>query len=481
MLNKKFIFHILGILLVVESFFLFLSAAVAYYYHDPDFPAFITSGSIAFIVGAMGFLLTRKCQRIVHKREGYIIVCLVWIVFAAFGCLPYVFSHHVPEFTDAFFETLSGFTTTGISIFTDVESLPHGLLFWRATTQWIGGMGIIVLSLAILPFLNIGGMQLFAAEVPGITYIKLTPKLNGTAIRLWLIYVFFTVLEAILLKLSGMDTFDAVCHALSTMATGGFSTKNDNIAHYSSPQIQYIIIAFMFLSGINFTILYYAITIQFTKLRRNEEFFYYTIFILLFSFIVFVSLLQLSKPLEETIRVALFNTVSIITTTGFVTTDFQFWPLIAINLIFVMLFIGGSTGSTGGGLKVIRVVVIIKNVYYELRRIVHPRAVIPLRINKKSVSNAIVSNILIFVTVYILIFAFGAIVLTFIGLDFETAIGAALTSISNAGPGFGKVSSPMSYASFPDSAKWVLSVLMLVGRLEIFTVLALITPQFWKK
>lgn len=481
MINKKFIINILGILLIVESLFLFLSALVSHIFKDNELQAFILSGSIAFLSGSFAFFSTRKCQRIVHKREGYIIVFLVWLVFAAFGCLPYVFSHHVTDFTDAFFETMSGFTTTGISIFADVESLPHGLLFWRSMTQWIGGMGIIVLSLAILPFLNIGGMQLFAAEVPGVTYIKLTPKLNGTAIRLWLIYLFFTFFEAVLLKLSGMETFDAICHSLTTMATGGFSTKNDNIAHYSSPQIQYIIVAFMFLSGINHTLLYYTLTFKFSKLQRNEEFFYYIVFVILFSFIIFVSMLPFSKNIEETFRHALFNTVSVITTTGFLTANFQLWPLFAINLIFIILFIGGSTGSTGGGLKVMRIVVILKNVYYELRRIIHPRAVIPLRINKKSVSTHIVSNVLVFVSVYILIFAIGTIVLTFLGFDFESAIGASLTSISNAGPGFGAVTNPTSYAHVPDAAKWVLSALMLVGRLEIFTVLALLTPQFWKK
>jgi trk system potassium uptake protein TrkH len=237
----------------------------------------------------------------------------------------------------------------------------------------------------------------------------------------------------------------------------------------------------MFLSGVNYTLLYYALTFQISKLRHNEEFFYYLVFVVVFSFIIFVSLLQLSGSPEETFRHSLFNTVSIITTTGFLTSELQLWPLLAINVVFVMLFIGGSTGSTGGGLKVMRVVVILKNVYYELRRIIHPRAIIPLKINKLSVSHNIVSNVLIFVSVYILIFAFGAIVLTFLGFDFESAIGAALTSISNAGPGFGTVSSPMSYSNVPDAAKWVLSALMLVGRLEIFTVLALITPQFWKK
>ncbi|MDD2564396.1 MAG: potassium transporter TrkG [Salinivirgaceae bacterium] len=480
MLNRGFIILILGVLLIVESFFLFVTAVVAKLYASSDFSAFFISGLIAFGVGLVAYFTSRNSKRVIYKRDGYFIVSMVWIVFSIFGALPFVISQHVPTFTDAFFETMSGFTTTGISVFSDVESLPHGLLLWRSLTQWIGGMGIIVLSLAILPFLNIGGMQLFAAEVPGISHIKLTPKLKGTAIRLWLIYIGLTILEIVLLWISGMPIFDAVCHSFTTMSTGGFSTKNSSIGFYGSSYIQYIIIFFMVLSGTNLSLIYYFVTLKFEKLRRNEEFFFYIAFILFFTFIMFVILLQLPNSVESTFRVALFSTASLLTTTGFVTFDYGLFPQFALNLVFIMMFIGGSTGSTVGGIKVIRVVVVLKNIYYELRRLVHPRAVIPIRIDKKSVSGAIVSNVLMFVTVYALIFAVGAIALTFFGMDFDTAVGASLTSISNVGPGLGDVMNPMSYCTVSIPAKWILSTLMLVGRLEVFTVIALLTPQFWR-
>ena len=265
MLNRKFIIHILGILLIVESIVLFISALVSYYYNESDIKTFILSGSITFVVGLLFFLPTLKSKRVVSRRDGYVIVSLVWIVFSIFGCLPYFFGGYLQSFTDAFFETISGFTTTGITTVNDIESLPHGILFWRSLTQWIGGMGIIVLSLAILPFFNVGGLQLFSAEVTGITFEKIRPKLSDTAINLWTIYLLFTLLEAVMLKIAGMTTFDAICHSFTTMSTGGFSTKNSNIAYFNSPQIEYTIIAFMFISGINFSVLYYVLTFKFSK------------------------------------------------------------------------------------------------------------------------------------------------------------------------------------------------------------------------
>ncbi len=479
--NKKFIIHILGILLIVESIFLIASALVSYYNNESDAIIFIQSGLLTFGVGALFLILTIKSKRAVYKREGFVIVSLVWILFSLFGSLPYYYGGYLNNFTDAFFETISGFTTTGISTIQDIESLSHGMLFWRSLTQWIGGMGIIVLSLAILPFLNIGGMQLFSAEVPGVTFEKIKPKLNDTAIRLWLIYLFFTILEVIMLRIAGMDIFDAVCHSFTTMSTGGFSTKNSNIAYFNSPQIEYTIIIFMFVSGINFSILYFALTFQFLKLKNSEELFFYIVIVFITTIIIFASLLHTSVDAVDSLRSALFHTVSLISTTGFVTSDFGLWPVFAVNIVFIVLFIGGMTGSAGGGIKIIRITAVIKNIYYEIRRIIHPRAVIPLRLNGKSIPSDLVGNILVFVVVYILIFAIGAILLTFLDFNFETALGASLTSLSNAGPILGKVSAPLNCTEFPPLAKWVLSLLMLIGRLEVFTILALFVPTFWKK
>jgi trk system potassium uptake protein TrkH len=481
MLNRKFIIHILGILLIVESVFLFLSALVSYYYNESDIKTFILSGSVTFFVGLLFFLSTLKSKRVVNRRNGYIIVSLVWVVFSIFGCLPYYLGGYLQSFTDAFFETISGFTTTGITTVNDIESLPHGILFWRSLTQWIGGMGIIVLSLAILPFFNVGGLQLFSAEVTGITFEKIKPKLSDTAITLWTIYLSLTVLEIVMLKVAGMSTFDAVCHSFTTMSTGGFSTKNSNIAYFNSPQIEYTIIAFMFISGINFSVLYYVLTFKFSKIRKNEELFFYFIITDLFAIILFAPLLYSPVKATSSFRSVLFHTVSIITTTGFVMTDFVLLPTFTVNIVFLLLFIGSMTGSTGGGMKIIRVTAVIKNIYYETRRIIHPRAVIPLRLNGRSVPSNLVGNILVFVVVYILIFIVGAIALTFLGFNFETALGASLTSLSNAGPILGKVSAPLNCTEFPVAAKWLMSLLMLIGRLEIFTVLALFMPNFWKK
>ncbi|NLK15083.1 MAG: TrkH family potassium uptake protein [Bacteroidales bacterium] len=481
MLNRKFIIHILGILLIVESVFLFLSALVSYYYNESDIKTFILSGSVTFFVGLLFFLSTLKSKRVVNRRNGYIIVSLVWVVFSIFGCLPYYLGGYLQSFTDAFFETISGFTTTGITTVNDIESLPHGILFWRSLTQWIGGMGIIVLSLAILPFFNVGGLQLFSAEVTGITFEKIKPKLSDTAITLWTIYLSLTVLEIVMLKVAGMSTFDAVCHSFTTMSTGGFSTKNSNIAYFNSPQIEYTIIAFMFISGINFSVLYYVLTFKFSKIRKNEELFFYFIITALFAIILFAPLLYSPVKATSSFRSVLFHTVSIITTTGFVMTDFVLLPTFTVNIVFLLLFIGSMTGSTGGGMKIIRVTAVIKNIYYETRRIIHPRAVIPLRLNGRSVPSNLVGNILVFVVVYILIFIVGAIALTFLGFNFETALGASLTSLSNAGPILGKVSAPLNCTEFPVAAKWLMSLLMLIGRLEIFTVLALFMPNFWKK
>lgn len=481
MLNRKFIIHILGILLIVESVFLFFSALVSYYYNESDIKTFILSGSVTFIVGLLFFLSTLKSKRVVNRRNGYIIVSLVWVVFSIFGCLPYYLGGYLQSFTDAFFETISGFTTTGITTVNDIESLTHGILFWRSLTQWIGGMGIIVLSLAILPFFNVGGLQLFSAEVTGITFEKIKPKLSDTAITLWTIYLSLTVLEIVMLKVAGMSTFDAVCHSFTTMSTGGFSTKNSNIAYFNSPQIEYTIIAFMFISGINFSVLYYVLTFKFSKIRKNEELFFYFIITALFAIILFAPLLYSPVKATSSFRSVLFHTVSIITTTGFVMTDFVLLPTFTVNIVFLLLFIGSMTGSTGGGMKIIRVTAVIKNIYYETRRIIHPRAVIPLRLNGRSVPSNLVGNILVFVVVYILIFIVGAIALTFLGFNFETALGASLTSLSNAGPILGKVSASLNCTEFPVAAKWLMSLLMLIGRLEIFTVLALFMPNFWKK
>ena len=369
MINYRVVFNVMGRLLIIESIFMLLSAFIPIIYNEPDlFPLLISTG-ITLFVGLSITLGIRKSTVQFGKREGYIIVSLVWVIFSFFGSLPFYISNYIPSFTDAYFETISGFTTTGASILNDIESLPHGLLFWRSIIQWMGGMGIIVLSIAILPMLGIGGMQLFMAEVPGITPDKLHPKIKETAKRLWGIYVMFTAAETILLMLGGMNLYDAVCHSFTTMATGGYSTKQASIAHFNSPYIQYIIVIFMFIAGTNFTLSYFAIKLNFKKFWANEEFKFYSFVVFASTIIIAVNLyFRHNLSIEQSFRDSVFQVVSIVTTTGFVTADYLLWIPVLGVLIFILMFVGGSSGSTGGAIKMIRIWLVIKNSFYELKR-----------------------------------------------------------------------------------------------------------------
>lgn len=402
--------------------------------------------------------------------------------FSFFGSLPFVLSNSIPDFTNAFFETMSGFTTTGASILTDIESLPHGILFWRSMTQWLGGMGIIVLSLAILPIFGIGGMQLFAAEVPGPVADKLSHRISSTAKSLWYIYVVFTFLETILLWIGGMTLFDAINHSFTTMATGGYSTKQASIAYWPSPFIQYVIIVFMIIAGTNFTISYLLFSGKFRKAIDNEEFKYYLLFIGGFTAIIFAGLL-ISTPsgIEQAFRDSIFQVVTIITTTGYATVDYLQWTPFLTIVLFSVFFFGGCAGSTGGGLKIMRIVLLLKNSYYELRRIIHPNAIIPVRFNNKPVSEQIITNVLTFFMFYFVIFFVSSVILMLVVPDLPSAMGAVATSLGNIGPGLGIFGPAENFSALHPAGKWFLSFLMLLGRLELFTVLVLFSPAFWKK
>ncbi|MBZ0200938.1 MAG: TrkH family potassium uptake protein [Ignavibacteriaceae bacterium] len=453
------------------------------YYHSNDITAILLSSLITILTGAAGWYLTRhRSSKEVTKREGYIIVTFGWIFISLFGALPFIIHGSIPSFSDAFFETMSGFTTTGATILTNIEAMPYGLLFWRALTQWLGGMGIIVLSIAILPLLGIGGMQLFIAEVPGPTKDKIHPRVSETAKRLWGIYFILTVAETILLFIGGMTFFDAITHSLTTMATGGFSTKNASVGFYSSPFIQYVITFFMFLAGVNFTIHYYALHRRFDFFKHNNEFRFYSMFIIVAAIVVMI--VHLPHDLfsfEESFRQSLFHVVSLVTTTGFVTSDYENWAYFSRMIFFILLFIGGCAGSTGGGIKIIRHYLLLKNSLLELKRVVHPRAVIPVRVNGKAVSFEIISNVQAFFIFYILIFVFGSLIMSFMGLDFKTSLGATATCLGNIGPGIGTVGPVANFAHLPEAGKWFLSFLMLLGRLELFTVLIIFSPAFWKR
>jgi trk system potassium uptake protein TrkH len=479
-MNFKIIFRVLGFLLLVEGVAMLLALAVSLIYGGDDTFGILISSGINLVTGLILLLLTAKATKDIGKKEGFIIVSSVWVVFSFFGSLPYVLSGAIPNFTNAFFETMSGFTTTGSSILNDIESLPHGILFWRSITQWLGGMGIIVLSLAILPVFGIGGMQLFMAEVPGPTPDKISPRIRQTAKTLWVIYLGFTVAETLLLWVGGMSIFDAVCHSFTTMATGGFSTKQASIAHWSSPFIQYVIIIFMFFAGTNFTLSYIAIKGKIKHAVKDEEFKYYSLFILGFTVLIFIGLLLTSSLGTETaFRNSLFQVVSIITTTGYVTDDYLLWTPVLEILIFSLFFFGGSAGSTGGGIKIMRIVLLLKNSYYELRRMLHPHAIIPVKFNKHSVDSKIITNVLAFFMFYFFIFALSTVIFTFIEHDLESSMGAVATCLGNIGPGLGKVGPVENFMHVEPFGKWFLSFLMLLGRLELFTILVLFSPTFW--
>lgn len=493
-LNFKIISHIMGLLLVCNGAFMLLAALVSFYYKDGVTLQISLAALLTLFTGMLLMYFTRGHNKEMKQREGYIIVSFGWIFMAMSGTLPYVFSGAIPLVTNAFFETMSGYTTTGATILNDIEVVPNGILFWRSLTHWIGGMGIIVLAIAILPLLGVGGMQLFSAESPGPSADKLKPRITDTAKRLWLIYVGFTVAETILLKVAGMSMFDAVNHALSTMATGGFSTKNASAAYWNdNPAIQYILILFMFLAGTNFVISYFAFKGRFQRVLRDDEFRWYGGFIIILTLIATAviyfqadfSISSISHPqvlgeAESAFRHALFQVLAIVTTTGFVSADFTLWTPFLTILFFGLFFMGGSAGSTSGGVKVMRHMIMIKNGIMEFKRTLHPNAILPVRFNGKAVENNIVFNILGFFILYMLSFIVGALVLSFLGLDFTTAIGAAASSIGNVGPALGTLGPVHNYDSLPLLGKWWCSFLMLIGRLELFTVLILFTKFFWR-
>lgn len=482
MLNIKAIIKILGFLLIVEGVSMFISFLVALIYKGPDIIPIFESSLISILLGVIAVATTWNAEKNIGKKDGFVIVSLVWVVFSFFGSLPYILSGSIPTLTNAFFETMSGFTTTGSSILNDIEALPHGILFWRSMTQWLGGMGIIVLSLAILPVFGIGGMQLFAAEVPGPTPDKLNPKIQQTAKNLWAIYLGFTMLETLLLWIGGMSLFDAVNHSFTTMATGGYSTKQASIAYWDSPFIQYVIVFFMFLAGTNFTLSYSVILGKFDKVLKNEEFKYYVFFIVGFTVIIFSGLLLTTQlGYEQAFRDSLFQVVSVITTTGYVTANYLNWIPFLTILIFCLFFFGGSAGSTGGGMKIMRIVLLLKNSYYELRRLLHPNAVIPVRFNKRAVSEHIITNVLAFFMIYLIIFFVSTILFTIVEHDLDSSMGAVATCLGNIGPGLGNVGPVENFHHVHPVGKWFLSLLMLLGRLELFTVLVLFSPAFWKK
>src|SRR5690606_14653573 len=492
--NAKIIFYFMGLLLLCNGGFMMLSALFSWIYEDGVTKDLSFTGILVLLVGFLLMMITKTHQKEIKKRDGYLIVTLGWFVMVVSGMLPYLFTGAIPGITNAFFESMSGYTTTGATILTDIESLPEGVLFWRSITNWIGGMGFIVLAVAILPLLGIGGMQLFAAEAPGPNADKLHPRITDTAKRLWYIYFGYTVACTVFLNLAGMSFFDAVNHGLTSVSTGGFSTKNLSMAYWNNnPLIQYISMLFMFLGGTNFVLSYYAFKGKLLNVIRDHEFRFYSFLVCGVSLVAGLIILfradvamsayhpMVFGETESAFRHALFQVISVITTTGYVSADFSNWTPFLTIVFFGLMFLGGSAGSTSGGVKVVRHLLMIKNGILEFKRALHPNAIIPVRYNGRTIQEPIIYNILGFFIIYMLMFIIGSLVLGLLGLDFESAVSGAASSLGNVGPGLGVLNPLATFDVLPALGKWWCAFLMLLGRLELFTVLILFTPYFWKR
>lgn len=484
--NWRLVLKVLGGLQILESLIIMSCCLVAFAYNESDWIYFVETSVVSLLLGLLFLFLGRHSSKIITKREGSVIVTAVWILFSFVGMLPFVLSGSIPSVVSAYFETMSGFTTTGATILTNIESLSHSILYWRSLTHWIGGLGIVVISLALLPMFGFSGLQLFGAESTGPTKEKIHPKITGTAKRLFLIYIILTFSEILLLVLGGMSWFDAVCQSYGTIATGGFSTKEVSIAYWTSPYIQYVIIIFMFLSGVNFNLYYFAYLRKWDQLKRNDELRMYAIITLAFTILISLTLFNFNgvisfSTIEKAFRDGLFQIVSILTTTGYCTVDYMKWMPCTWVVILIAMIIGASAGSTAGGVKVVRIVIVFKYCYYEFKRMVHPNAVIPVTCDGTVVKMDVVTRTFAFLILYLAFLGMGWLFLSFCGINFLESLGCVATCLGCVGPGFGAEGPAGSFSLLPDYCKWFLSFVMLVGRLELFTVLLLFTPVFWKK
>ena len=483
MINAKIIYKIIGTLLYIEAALLLLCAIFPICYGEDDLNGFLYAVVITAIAGTILFVTGRGAEKHTSRKDGYIIVSVSWVIFSLFGMLPYYISGYIPNVTNAFFETMSGFTTTGASILNNIESFPHGLLFWRSMTQWIGGLGIVFFTIAVLPIFGAGGIQLFAAEATGPTHNKLHPRIGVTAKWIWSLYFGLTITETALLYLGGMDWFDSICHSMTTTSTGGYSTRQNSIAAFNSPYIEYIVTLFMFLSGINFSLLFFSLLKgKIKKLFQDTEFRWYVGTLLFFtSFTVVVLIFTSSSDLEESFRKALFQIVSIQTTTGFASADYMMWAPVLWFLVSITMFFGACAGSTSGAVKCVRIAILAQIAKNQFKRILHPNAVLPIRISHTVVPIGMQSTLLAFIVVYIAAIFIGWLLVMLTGVGFMESYGVVVSSIGNVGPGLGLYGPAYSWETLPEIAKWICSILMLIGRLELFSVLLLFTSSFWKK
>lgn len=482
-MRLKVILYILGLLNTFFGLAMLIPLFVSLIYHEGDTMALLISSSITLTIGVVLSLIFRCPGVEVTHREGFVITVSAWLSAGIFGALPYLFSGSLPSFVDALFECISGFTTTGASVFTSVEELPHGIIFWRALTHWLGGLGIILMVLAILPILGVGGMQLYKAEAPGIGVAadKLAPRLVETVRLLGFVYLVITTTEVVFLIWAGMGPFDAIIHSFATVATGGFSNKNISIEAYHSPLIESIITVFMFISATNFALHASLLKKGPRVYLENPEFRFY-IFLQLTAILLVTLNLRLSiyDSVTSAFRFASFQVVSITTSTGFSSTDFAGWPSFSQFALIVLMLIGGSTGSTTGAIKCVRVLLLLKQGYKELRQLIHPHAVIHVKLGGRIVPPEVVAGATGFTFLYIVIFFIASMAMTFLGLDIVSAISSVAATLGNIGPGIGVVGPLSNYSEVPYIGKWLLISCMLLGRLEVYTLLILFTPAFWK-
>ena len=483
MIRNKAIIKIVGYLLLLETMLLLLCAAVSAWYGDSALRSLLLSAAITGAVGTfLGVSMRNEKLNSLSRRDGYLMVSLTWVAFAAFGMLPFLIDGHITNVADAFFEAMSGLTCTGASILNDIDNFPRGLLLWRSLSHWIGGLGIIMITIAVLPFFGVNSLQMFAVEVSGPTVNKVNPRIGRTAQLIWMVYTGMTLLLIVLLALGGMGIFDSVCHAMSVMATGGFSTHQDSIAYYNSPYIEYVLTFFMFVSGINFNLLILLVMRRFSRVFHNGELRWYATMIGAVT-LLFAASLYLTRGMgaEESLRKSLFQIVSLQTSTGLVSEDYGTWPMSLTVVLFGVMIVGGCAGSTSGGMKCIRLQVLVKVAKNEFKHILHPNAVLPVRLDQTVSQPSLITTVMAFCFLYIAIIFVAAFLLSAMGINVIDAFGLSVSSIGNMGVAFGSYGPIYSWSSVPDAGKWLLSALMLLGRVEIFTVLLLFTPHFWRR
>ncbi len=482
-MNVAIVFNLAGVVLLFSSVFMLVPFLTSLFYRGADLKAFGVSFLITFLSGLLLYFLTKSRKKIELKhRDGFAVVTISWLVMSFFASLPYMLSGVMPSFTNAYFESMAGFTTTGASVLSNLENLPKSILLWRSLTQWMGGMGIIVFSLAILPMLGAGGMQLFKAEVPEIGVEKLKPRIIDMAKSLWYIYAGLTAVLALLLWIFGMDFFDALCHSFTTMATGGFSTKSASIAYFRSAYTDAIITVFMFLAGMNFSLHFYALRGKLSRFAKSSEFKFYCSVVFVSIVIVTANIMQTEYfSVLKALRYASFQVVSIITTTGFTTADYEKWPVFSQMFLLCLMFIGGMVGSTGGGMKQVRILLMFKQAHRELYHLIHPHAVTALKLDEKHVPKETLGGIWGFLFLFILIAVVATLFMTALGVDIITSGSTVVSAMSNVGPALGEAGPADNYIAIPAAGKWVLVLCMLIGRLEIYTVILLFMPIFWRK